>query len=168
MQYQLVAPFDLHKKDGSLKLEGWLRGDDNINFDYRNIEVFPTMFKFLNRLRYKGWDYYYFRTQEYLIGFSVADVLGVGGGLFCIYNTKTREMEVEANEESCDFKLAPNAPSKEVTAEFHGKSVNLKFDKRDLEVRYEAGDVKFNGSFHLHYEKERHDAVTTIVPMTEN
>lgn len=62
VQFQLVAPFDLHKDDGSLKLEGWLRSDEKINFDYRNIDVFPTMFKFLNRLRYKGWDYYYFHT----------------------------------------------------------------------------------------------------------
>lgn len=124
------------------------------------------MFKFLNRLRYKGWDYYYFRTQDYLIGFSIADVLGVGGGLFCIYNTKTHEMEVQENEESLDFKLAPNSASVDVTGEFHGKRVNLKFDKRDLEVHYESEGVKFNGTFHIHYEAERHDAVTTIVPMT--
>ena len=52
VQFNLAGPFDIHKEDHSLLLEGGLRGDEDIRFDYTQIDLFPAWLKPLNRLRY--------------------------------------------------------------------------------------------------------------------
>ena len=168
VQFNLAGPFDIHKDDHSLRLEGWLRGDEDLRFDYTQIDLFPAWLKPLNRLRYKGWDYYFVVTKDLIVSVNISDILGIGGSLFSVYNTKTKKLEITASEESFDFKLAPNAPSTLVTGEFHSSKLQVSFDQRDVKFSYKDGEQTFDGQFHIHYEQPKHEAITTIMPISED
>ncbi len=133
-------------KNGSLNVVGWSRSPYFYDFNSEFIKPSTTIFPFLNRFRYKKWEFFLLTHKDFYLGVGLFN-LGYVGGHILHYNDLTKTNFEVFTEEQLNIFNKPHITDSCITNCPSSKYVEKNRFKFESEKEYIKNSQKVNFNF---------------------
>jgi len=132
-------------KEGNLNVIGWSRSPSFYDFNSKYIKPSTTLFPFLNRFRYKKWEFFLMTHKDFYLGVGVFNLGYVGGHIFH-FNDLTKQNSEVFTQEQLNLLNKPfiaDSCLTDCSASKYEEKNNFKFESEKLYIK-NSQKINFN------------------------
>lgn len=163
-------------KNGTLNVVGWSRSPSFYDFNNNYINPSTTLFPFLNRFRYKKWEFFLLTHKDFYMGVGVFNLGYVGGHIFHFNDLTKPNLEVFTEEQLNVFNKPYIADScqNDCTASKYEEKNRCKFEsekqfiKNSQKINFKFQDKSLNITLESKISCPECDSMVTSTPINED
>lgn len=172
----LLEKTNVLNPDGTLNVRGWSRSPLLYHFNRENIRASTSLVPFLDKLRYKKWEFYFLIHKDFILGFGVFDLSYLGGHLIHYYDLTKSNTEV-FTDESLNLINKPYIndncwndcqSTKYLDKNHFAIDVNKEFNKNSQKINFNFNSKKLNITLSSKVGCPECDSIVTTTPISQD